>query len=50
MSNKGGNTTLTQRIQAISIAEAEIDKKIAAASAEMTLSSVYKVIKKTKML
>ena len=48
MNNKGGNTTSAQRIQAISIAEAGIDKKIAAASAEMTLSFVYKIIKKAK--
>ncbi len=48
MGNKGGNTTSAQRIQAISIAEAGIDKKIAAASAGMTLSSVYRIIKKAK--
>ncbi len=48
MNNKEGNTTSTQRIQAISIAETGIDKKIAAASAGMTLSSVYRVIKKAK--
>lgn len=48
MSNKEDNTTSTQKIQTISLAKIEIDKKIAAASAEMILSSVYKIIKKIK--
>ncbi len=48
MPNNEGNTTPTQRIQATLLAEAGIEKKIAAASAEMTVSSVYRIIKKAK--
>ncbi len=48
MPNIGGNTTPAQRIQAISLAEAGIDKKIVAVSAGMTVSSVYRVIQKAK--
>jgi hypothetical protein len=48
MPNNGGNTTPAQRIQAMALAEAGIEKKIAAASAGMTVSSVYRVIKKAK--
>ncbi len=48
MPNNGGNTTPTQRIQAIFLAEVGIEKKIAAASAEMTVSFVYRIIKKAK--
>ncbi len=48
MPNNGGNTTSAQRIQAIFLAEIEIEKKIAAASAGMTVSSVYRIIKKAK--
>jgi hypothetical protein len=48
MSNNEENTTLTQKIQVMTLVEAEIEKKIAATSAEMTVSFVYRVIKKTK--
>ncbi len=48
MPNNGGNTTPAQRIQAMALAEAGIEKKIAAASAGMTVSSVYRVIQKAK--
>jgi len=41
MPNNEENTTLTQRIQVIFLIEIEIEKKIAAASAEMTVSFVY---------
>jgi len=48
MPNNQGNTTSAQRIQVMTLAEAGIEKKIAAASAGMTVSSVYRVIKKAK--
>jgi len=48
MPNNEENTTSTQRIQVIFLAEIEIEKKIAAASAEMTVSFVYRIIKKAK--
>lgn len=48
MPNNGGNTTPAQRIQAIALAEAGIDKKIAAATAGMTVSSLYRIIKQAK--
>ncbi len=48
MPNNEENTTSAQRIQVMTLAEAGIEKKIAAASAGMTVSSVYRVIKKAK--
>ncbi len=48
MPNNEGNTTPAQRIQAMALAEAGIEKKIAAASAGITVSSVYRVIKRAK--
>jgi transposase len=48
MPNNQGNTTSAQRIQVMTLAEAGIEKKIAAASAGMTVSSVYRVMIKAK--
>ncbi len=48
MPDNQGNTTSAQRIQVMTLAEAGIEKKIAAASAGMTVSSIYRVIKKAK--
>ena len=48
MPNNQGNTTSAQRIQVMTLAEAGIEKKIAAASAGITVSSVYRVIKRAK--
>ncbi len=48
MPNNEGNTTSTQKIQVMALTEAGIEKKIAVASAEMTVSFVYRIIKKAK--
>lgn len=50
MPNTGGNTTPAQRIQAISLVEAGVDKKVAAVMSGMTVSSVYRILQKAKDL